>query len=109
MQAGITSPFAGVSAACVATFRIQLFMPLFSLFFNRILMPFDSGVHGAPRASPCLHAEVPCLGAHFQEFRHASVVPENHTHLRHRGLKRFGARAPGLRWVIRPAAKSAEA
>jgi hypothetical protein len=58
MQAGITSPFAGVSAACVATFRIQLFMPLFSLFFNRILMPFDSDVHGAPRASPCLHAEV---------------------------------------------------
>ena len=45
MQVGITSPFAGVSATCVATFRIQLFMPLFSPFFKLIVMPFDSDVH----------------------------------------------------------------
>jgi len=29
------------------------------------------------------------------------VVPQNHTHLRTWALKRFGAQAPRLRWVIR--------
>jgi predicted nucleic acid-binding protein len=29
------------------------------------------------------------------------VVPKNHTHLRPRALKHFGAQAPRLRWVIR--------
>jgi len=42
-------------------------------------------------------------------FRYAGVVPNNHTHLRQWALKLFGAQAPGLRWVIRSAAKSAEA
>ena len=37
------------------------------------------------------------------------VVPNNHTHLRPWALKRFGAQAPRLRWVIRQWAKSAEA
>jgi hypothetical protein len=37
------------------------------------------------------------------------VVPNKHTHLRAWALKRFGAQAPRLWWVIRRLAKSAEA
>jgi len=37
------------------------------------------------------------------------VVPKNETHLRQQHMWWVDAQALGLRWVIRPAAKSAEA
>ena len=55
--------------------------------------------NGAPRASPCLHAEVPAFAETFR-----AGVPA-----RRRGPPKPSLPTPRLRWVIRRWAKSAEA